>query len=255
MAFRSLLAAASWLVLLLPGVTYAQQPQGPVVRGVVVDSDNDPVADAEITALDSANAVVATTHTNKAGTFVLAGVTAKVPYIYAARHVGFARGASKPITLRAIDTLNLRFTLDQITPTLPSVAVLATIDAAYRIDAAEIAKHAVVDALDVVLNLRPRMLGDAYKECRPDTSHLTFRAPRSSQLLPRLASPDDTLGQLPPNLYVNGVLHNELGMKNILSQIPVEEIAEMRYIDCHDTHVPFMMRNSLFVILKPGASY
>jgi hypothetical protein len=222
---------------------------------VVVDSANKPITGAEVDALDSANKVVATVQTDKAGAFVLPGIAAKVPYVFAARHVGFARGASKPITLRAIDTLNLRFTLDPLDATLALVTVLGTVDPAYRIDAAEIAKHPVVDALDAVLNLRPRMLGDAYKECRPDTSHLTFRAPRSSQLLPKLASLNDTLGQIPTRLYINGVLHDELGMKNILSQIPVEEIAEMRYVDCHDDRVPFMLRNALFVILKPGASY
>ena len=250
--------AAVALSLALSATAQAQhphQPTGPLVRGVVVDSANDPIRGAEVSALDSTNKVVATTHTDTTGAFVLRGVTPNVPYVYAARHVGFARGASKPIPLRAIDTLNLHFTLDQASVTLPGVIVSGKINAAYRIDAAEIAKHPAVDALDVVLTLRPRMLGDAYKECRPDTSHYTFGVPRAHVILPRLASPSDTLGQLPPNLYINGVLHNELGMKNILSRIPVEEIEEMRYIDCHDTSVPFQYRNSLFVILKPGASY
>ena len=44
-------------------------------------------------------------------------------------------------------------------------------------------------------------------------------------------------------------------MKNILSEIPAEDVAEMRYVDCWDTSVPFMMRNALFVVLKPGKSY
>ena len=150
------------------------------------------------------------------------------------------------------------------------------------------------------MKYRPRMLGDAYRECRPDTSHLgppiapqpfqpptrpgsaltppgsqnsrtpKFGPPASLQSgtffdtslamhgyppPPKLSNPDDTLGKAPPLLYVNGVLHSEWGMKNILLHIPAEDIAEMNYIDCWDDKMPLQMRNALFVVLKPGKSY
>jgi hypothetical protein len=55
-------------------------------------------------------------------------------------------------------------------------------------------------------------------------------------------------------MYINGVRHDAPGAKNILSQIPLEDIAEMRYIDCWDTTTP-QFRNSLMVVLKPGKQY
>jgi hypothetical protein len=255
MSLRLPYVAAIGAALCIAGVVRGQQPKHPLVRGVVVDSANDPVGGAEVSAADSTHTVVATVRSDKGGAFTILTLAPNTPYVFSARRVGFAPGVSKSIALRAIDTLNLRFTLDAVATTLPVVSVTAKINLAYRIDAAEIAKRPVVDALDVVLNYRQRMLGDAYKECRPDTSHLTLRAPRQSTILPRLASPGDTIGQLPPRLYVNGILHSELGMKDILSEIPAEDIAEMRYIDCWDSSVPFMMRNALFVVLKPGKSY
>jgi hypothetical protein len=257
MSIRRFAAVAVPTLLLLPNAIRAQQPQpqAPVVHGVVVDADNNPITGAEVSALDSTNAVVATVNTDKHGAFILNGVAPTVPHVFAARKVGFARGASKPITLRAIDTLDLHFTLDPVSATLPTVVVTATMNPAYYIDATEIAKHAVVDALDVVLMLRPRMLGDAYKECRPDTSHLTFRAPRMSLPLPQLASPNDTIGQIPTRLFINGIEHAIPRMKDILSQIQAEDIDQMRYVDCHDTTVPPQLRNVLFVVLKPGKDY
>jgi Carboxypeptidase regulatory-like domain len=58
----------------------------------------------------------------------------------------------------------------------------------------------------------------------------------------------------PFHLYINGVLHDDPGAKNILSQIPADDIQEMYYIDCLDTTTP-QYRNSLMVILKPGKRY
>lgn len=256
---RPLPGLALILGCLLPQVGWAQKggkDQHPLVRGVVVDSSNAPIGNAEVSALRGGDTVALTTRTDAKGGFALRGLAAGGPYVFAARKVGFARGASAPVTLRPTDTLNIRFTLDTVATTLPTVTVIGKIDPAYRIDAEELARHPVLDALDAVLTLRPRMLGDAYKECRPDTSHLTVRPPRVFvNNLPRMADPSDTLGRQPTRIYVNGIEHGELGMKDILAEIPVEDIAEMRYVDCWDTSVPARLRNALFVVLKPGKRY
>ena len=194
MSLRLSYIAAVCTLLCISREVSAQQPQHPLVRGVVVDSANDPVSGVEVSASDSTHTVVATVRSDKNGEFSLRSLTPNTPYIFTARRLGFAQGVSKSIMLRAIDTLNLHFTLDAAATTLPSVSVTAQVNPAYRIDATEIDRHPVIDALDVVLNYRPRMLGDAYKECRPDTSHLTFRAPRRSALLPHLTSPRDAMG-------------------------------------------------------------
>ena len=61
MSVHRLAAVAVSTLLFFPNATRAQQPQGPLVRGVVVDSDNNPIKGAEVSAIDSAHAVIATT--------------------------------------------------------------------------------------------------------------------------------------------------------------------------------------------------
>ena len=226
--------------------------------------------------------------------FFVRGLTPHTQYVFSVRKIGFVAGTTKLATPQAGDTLWIDVMLQMATPQLATVSVTARANPAYNIDATEIAKYPTVNALDVVLKFRPLMLGDAYKECRPDTSHLgpPIPPPMPPSLLPpmggmarpkqgnravdmnngrvfldtslamhgyppppRLANPADTLGKLPPNLYINGILHGELGMKNILADIPVEDIAEMHYVDCLDTTVPSSMRNALFIVLKPGKAY
>jgi hypothetical protein len=285
--FSRLLSLLGAFVLLpLASMARAQDAQHAFAHGMVVDSHKAPLAEAEVLVLDSANKVVGTGRTDNTGEFTLGGLIPKTAYLFSVRKIGFTAGAAKMVTPQAGDTLWVDVMLQGATPQLNAVNVTANANAAYHIDSTEIAKQAVENGLDVVLKYRPRMLGDAYKECRPDTSHLGppvpptplaplpgrpgIRVPASIQSLtffdtslaahgypppPRLSNPADTLGKSPPLLYVNGVLHSEWGMKNILADIPAEDIAEMRYIDCWDTAYPLQMRNALFIVLKPGKAY
>jgi hypothetical protein len=242
-----------------------------------------------VLAIDSASVVRATTLTSSDGAFTLTGLAANTQYRFTVRKIGFSAGTMQLTTQQGNDTLWFDVQLQGAAQALKAVQINSTANPAYRVDSAEIAKHGVIDALDVVLKLRPRMLGDAYKECRPDTSHIGSPVPPSlsrfgdsgkispyssralhdtqvmfdtslamhygAVLLPRMSNPSDTLGKIPTKLYINGVLHDEWGMKNILSHIQPEDVAEMHYIDCWDTTVPMMLRNVLFVNLKPGKSY
>jgi hypothetical protein len=265
-----------------------------VASGMVVDAQKHPVQDAEVLAVDPANVVRATTMTTSDGAFTLTGLAFHTTYQFTVRKIGFSAGTVRLTTPQENDTLWFDVQLESAVQTLKSVQVTSIANPAYRIDAAEIAKHGAVDALDVVLKLKPRMLGDAYKDCRPDTSHLgaplqpsfpsfggtpmrgkspfsdtTMRHLRNTQVmfdtslalrygaapLPQMSNPSDTLGKVPTKLYINGVLHELEGMKNVLSHIPPEDIAEMHYIDCWDNTVPLMFRNALFVNLKPGKNY
>lgn len=261
----------------------------------MVDTLKAPLAQARVLVIDSAHTVVSVVRSDSNGSFTVPGLAPHTTYTFSVQKVGFVGGTAKFVTPEAGDTLWFDVMLQQAPPQMTPVAVTAKANPAYHIDSAEIAKHPVQNALDVVLRYRPRMLGDAYRECRPDTSHLGPPIPPRIQPLsvpmmgpggrrvqfdtnppasvqsqtyfdtslaahgypppPRLSNPADTLGKLPPNLYVNGVLHSELGMKNILSDIPAEDIAEMRYIDCWDTSFPQQMRNALFIVLKPGKGY
>jgi hypothetical protein len=231
-------------------VHVAQQKAGPLVRGTVTDSANHPLSGVEVLATDSKGKVLARTRSSDKGVFQLRYLKSGQAYVFVARRVGYASGSSDVMHLTASDTIDIQFVLDPTETTLASVRVVGQYTPAYHITADEIEKHADRDALDVVLNRRPRMLGDTYKECMPDTSHLTYDV-RYIRPLPKAMSPDRTL---PFRLYINGVWHGERSIKDILADIPASEIAEMNYVNCWDKIRP-ELRNSLMIVLKPGVAY
>jgi hypothetical protein len=270
----------------LPITSFAQDTQHIIALGTVVDSAKRPLDQAQIIVSDATHPRIQTVETDSTGNFVIHGLNPETQYTFSIRKIGYLSASSQLATPQAGDTLWFDAILQPATSQLGAVNVTTKLNPAYHIDAAEIAKHPVLNALDVVLKYRSRMLGDAYKECRPDTSHLgppqppamlpappgfpKFHTPAGveSQTYfdtslaahgypppPRLADPSDTLGKRPPYLYVNGILHTEWGMKNLLAEIPAEDIAELRYVDCWDKSVPERLRNALFVILKPGKEF
>ena len=199
-------------------------------------------------------------NTDKNGVFVLRGNRREDPIRICCPQVASPRGALKadhPARDRYPESPISHST--PVTATLPAVTVTSKVNTAYYIDATEIAKHPVLDALDVVLNLRPRMLGDAYKECRPDTSHLTFRPPRLSHPSPAVGEPERRTRSDPPNSSVHQrrVAQRAGDEKHPL---PNPRRRDRRDAVCglprHPSPILQSSGMSLFVIpLKPGAKY
>jgi len=273
--------------------TWTPTSARPRLSGTVVDSLRVPLAAASVTAVDSAtNKVVFEVHTDSAGRFTFDHLSVGVPYLIIVRRVGSIEGTSRA-TLRPGYTLTMKFVL-VTTPRLAPVRITAKADREYHdINAAEIAQANVplLDSYDIVLRLRPFLLGNPYKGCMRDTSQFTFGPPRPTTDTGVIIMQDPrkfTLGvgswaaqlfknggwqvhrktaggsslDAPPadsaypfHLYINGILRVEPGAKNILSQIPIDDIQEMHYIDCLDTTMPPQYRNSLMISLKPGKSY
>jgi len=250
-------------LLVLPSRTFAQdkpttakantkseEPAPAIVQGFVVDSSEKPIAGADVYISDNRNKVIARAKTGENGGFVFRAVKPGV-YRFQARSVGYLNGKSELMKLATSDTLDLQFVLESSKNTLGAVDVVGgSAPSAYHITAAEIEKTGYADALDVVLNRRIRMLGDTYKGCMADTSQFTrdFRQIRKS---PKSMSMDSSM---PLRLYINGVWHGVRSIKDVLSEIPAEDIAEMNYVDCWDKERP-NLRNSLMVVLKPGIRY
>ena len=232
----------------------AQAPAGPpsIVQGYVLDSANKPISGAEVMISDARNKVLATAKSGEGGFFQFR-VLKPGTYRFTARSLGFSNGKSKPMPLAPGDTLDLQFVLDG-TAASNEIAAVSVVGGSknpqYRITAAEIAKTADGDALDVVLNRRIRMLGDTYKGCMSDTSTFTrdFRYIRKP---PKSMSSDSSM---PLRLYINGRWYGVRGIKDVLSEIPAEDIAEINYVDCWDRERP-NLRNTLLVVLKPGVRY
>lgn len=261
MTFRTaLLTCASALVTGLTLATapaIAQSGQGPTafLRGVVVDTLGHPLDQASVLILapkrapSDSEAVVAQATTDAKGRFTIPRVPAKGQFVVLARKIGYGSASSKAMSFAGHDTTEIRFelTLNE----LNTVYISAVLPKEYRIDSTEINKHAVRDALDVVMNYRWRMLGDVYKNCPPDTSHLTID---HRYYPPHPKFMGDSSHYPPFRVFVNGIWHGEQNVKDILAQIPAEDILEMRYVSCWDTVTP-QYQNSLMVILKPGKSF
>lgn len=221
-----------------------------VVQGKVLDSAEKGLSGAEVLILDANNKVVAKTTSASNGSFAFKSISSG-RYRFAARAIGFQQGRSDLMEISAPDTLDIHFVLDVNEGTLAEVNVTGRgNNAAYRITAAEIAKKPDRDALDVILNRRIRMLGDTYKGCMADTSTFTldFRYIRKS---PKSMSMDSSM---PLRLFINGRWHGVRSIKDVLAEIPAEDIAEINYVDCWDKDRP-RLRNSLLVVLKPGKRY
>jgi hypothetical protein len=223
----------------------------------VVDTLGHPLTQATVTVTalpgkrteTDTGTVVASVRTDGKGRFTIPKIPANGRYVITARKLGYGAASSDAMRFTGSDTTEIRFEL--ATAELNTVYVTATLPKEYRIDSTAINKLPVRDALDVIMRYRPRMLGDVYKQCVPDQSRLTIE-PRTYPRRPKFMG--DPSHYPPFRLYINGVWHGEQGAKDILAQIPKEDILEMRYVSCWDRVTP-QYQNSLMVILKPGASY
>lgn len=221
-----------------------------VVQGRVLDSLEKPLAGVDVIITDTRDKVVFQTKSSAKGTFIFDKVKSG-RYRLSARSLGYQNARSNTLEIASLDTLDVEFVLDPREATLAEVRVTASsIPAQYRITAEEIAKKSDRDALDVVLNRRIRMLGDTYKGCMPDTSTFTtdFRFIRKS---PKLMGMETGI---PLRLFINGRWFGVRGIKDVLADIPAEDIAEINYVDCWDKERP-SLRNTLHVVLKPGRRY
>lgn len=229
------------------------------VRGTVTDTAKAPVEGVEVLVTPESNdrsknppKPIARATTDSLGRFTFSDLPANQPLSFTARKLGYTALTSDPITLKENETQELAFRLEKAP--LVAVKVTARRNAAYHIDSTAIAKLPVRDALGVILNYRQRMLGDVYKMCAPDTSHLTYGDPHMYRAPLKFwgGDPSHYLPQF--RLYINGIWHGERSAKDILASIDVDDIAEMNYVDCNDKDMP-ELRNSLLVVLKPGKSY
>lgn len=195
---------------------------------------------------------IARTTTDSLGRFTLGDLPSGQPLVFTARKVGYAVAASNPVTLKDGESQQLEFHLDKAA--LTPVRVIARRNAAYHIDSTAIAKLPTRDALGVVLNYKPRMLGDVYKQCAPDTSHLVYGDSNMYRKPLKYwgGDPSHVLPQF--RLIINGIWHGERSAKDILASTDADDIAEMNYVSCDDRDMPDL-RNALMIVLKPGVAY
>ncbi len=287
-ASRAVVRFVMWsAVLMVPaGAAAGQDPAGfralpATLVGRVTDSAGAVIAEAEVILVRSSDsAVVKSAKSDRKGKVKLTDLPAGGPYTVTARTIGYGP-AQGQVELRAGDTLYIDFELPPLVTTLAPITVTARRSRS-RISEGEFNLKHYRDALSLLVDRRRDMLGDPERCPLPDpvfggpgpdstgrfavTDRLTVlggavpsrKRPWLDSLRFAFGTPDLPYVQ---QLYVNGVRMDwkKVNGQSIpgrtvveeLRRIPLDQIAEIRYVDCWDQSVPLYQRYALYVVLKP----
>ena len=220
--------------MFLCGAPAIAQQTSIVIRVRVVDTLGAPIDGANVSVLRGLKEVVSsgTTDTNGTRQFVVPRDTND--YQVSARRIGFRR-TDRLFPLPGADTISIELRMRRTVETLGTVTVNARETVRrrrYYIDADAIAasRRPVIDALDVILKLRPDMMRGVLSKC-PLRSY-----------------------------WVNGrrmrPLVTPVREQTVLGGIKAEHIAEMTYADCFDPSVEHRVgEGSVLIVLKPGVDF
>ena len=251
--------------------------------GRVTDTAGTAIADVEIVVSRVGDSIiVGTAKSNKKGNITLKRLPAGGPYAVIARKIGYG-AARGNVEFQAGDTLYIDFELPPLAMVLAPITVTARRNR-FRMTADEINPKLYRDALWMIAQRRHDMIGDPESCPLPDTLFggpsrdgvsrikITDRimlggGSREARAMKRPWLAYDNLNAFPPSLpyvqrlYVNGVridwppVNGKLvpgrSVGEELRNIPLDQIAEMRYVDCWDQSVPPHMQYALYVTLKP----
>jgi hypothetical protein len=253
----TLLAGAALLFGARPGDAQSVPSDSTVIIVHVADSASAPLAGFEVAVLRGLRMTLAPGMTDDSGraAFTIAHDTGA--YEVFSRRLGYAR-ASRFVRTRRGDTVAVTLTMVPVPARLDAVRVTAREDAkrkSYFIDADAIAasNRRLTSALDVILELRPDMIGSraGWRACPPLTNVwingrrvITLGIQVDPLLLHRRAT-----GTIAHQRVSGAVL-------TLLSQIRPEHIEELSYRDCYDRGIGKVGdENAVFIVLKPGIEY
>ena len=220
--------------MFLCGAPAIAQHTSIVIRVRVVDTLGPPIAGANVSVLQGLKEVVSsgTTDMNGARQFVVPRRTED--YQVSARRIGFRR-TDRLFPSPGADTISIELRMRRTVETLEAVKVAERESVRrrrYYVDADAIAasKRPIIDALDVILKLRPDMLRGLSGKC-------PLR-----------------------NYWVNGrrirQLVTPVREQTVLGGIKAEHIAEITYADCFDKTVERIGgQAAVFVVLKTGVDF
>jgi hypothetical protein len=256
----------------------------------VVDSANAPVADADVSVVQSISATLAHAATGANGRARLTVPRLSGELQLTVRRIGFQR-MYRFFSLGAADSLTFDLALQRTIVTLAPVTVSAQEDLkrkSYHLDADEIenSTRAIIDGTDL-FKLRPDMMngrGGASVCAVPWTDHdgwienvwingqrvvmptvdsiyvhsrkpgLGIPAP-ISRPNPRIIQPGTPRAAAPPKPAFTAHSHIDTVL-SILHSIKPEHIAEVTYHDCFDMSVGKNRSDmAMFIVLKPGIGY
>jgi hypothetical protein len=247
------------------------------IRARVTDSLGVPVSGAEVSIVDGLSVSIARGTTDARGALALAIPRTGIDHELVVRRIGYRR-VDRFFNDSSSD-LVFEVRLQRLVASLDTVRVTAEEDVrrkSYFIDADAIEQSSrpIVDALDVVMKLRPELIWS--RTGKPDRigQHAQGRLPSARTAMQQAAK----WGNCPPvqDVWVNGVrmrlipidpvaVRRRSGdaeaisptIATVLASIKPEHIAEMEYHPCtdHADDLPARASNALFVTLKPGIGF
>ena len=250
-----------------PSVALAQQPLPAVVRARVSDAAQSPMPGVTLIVLRADGRASLEGTTNDAGRYTFRFVPDGASYRIVVRRIGYLQ-TMRVLRVHPGDTVDVALILARLPRQLDTVRVDArALSDDYYLDARMIAgirHHYVKDAFDAIRDASPGMLGDADRGCRPAMNvwvngvHVRF-SPTASYDLPAsqsVVSREEIQGY--PGADVNAVppqAHDRI-LGDVLSLIPSQDIAEIRYHNCWDASMgEHGTRNAIFITLNPGLVY
>jgi len=261
--------------------TRPNQPRSVTVRARVTDSLGTPLSSADVSIVDGLSVVLARGMTDERGALALSIPRTVSDHELVVRRIGFRRA-----DIFCSDTTpNLSFDvrLRRLVATLDTVRVTAEENVrkkSYFIDAEAIeqASRPIVDALDVVMKLRPDMIWS--RTGKPDRigQHGSTFGRRSIPSARSAMQQAAKWGNCPPvqDVWVNGsrtrlvpldpvAVRRRTGdaaaisptIATVLASIRPEHIAEMEYHPCTEQveNLPARASNAIAVTLKTGIGY
>jgi hypothetical protein len=240
------------------------------VRVRVTDPTGAPVPEATVSLIRGVRDVVAQGTTGADGVRVLTAPVSAGEVQVVVRRIGFLR-ADQFLVRLAPDTLPIAVPLTPASQELAAVRVTdrqlirqrrMSIDA----DGIANAKRPVVDALDVVTQLRPDMifgLGLTRRMGCPPVQDVWVNGRRvrlSALAIDPTTIPEQRMRSVArrasPRLQMRGKNSLNLGLQTALLTIKSEHIAEIRATDCGESPAEMAASSSaLFITLKPGVDY
>ncbi len=241
---------------LLPTRVRAQAGPPAVVHVLVLDTAREPVAGATVVILRGPPPGQALHEgtTDAAGRCTFAFVPDSGPYRFVARRIGYAQ-TTRPLAVAAGDTLFVPLSLARLPPMLDTVRIEArALSNDYFLDSTAILRAArdpaIENVYDVLMRLRPNMLGDHGRIC-DDIAFVWVNGHRV-----RL---DETLSIPPRDVLIDPrtrLRKRHLAPTDILAGIRPGDIASMQYKNCWDTSMPGIgSENALYITLKPGIAF
>lgn len=220
----------------------------------VVDSANQPIADADVAVIRSVTQVLASARSDSRGLTTLRVQRSGSEIQITTRRIGFRPSAR---FLHADqDSIRLLMRLDRAAQRLSTVAVTAQEDVkrrSYYVDADEIAasRRLIMNGMDVLTKMKPDILQGRAPGCGVQNIFVNGV---------RIVNPPlnaIAVAHIPPNRHALAASRSaQEAVWSIMWSIKAEHIEQMDYKDCLDTSMPGLHANSaLYIVLKPGVAF